>query len=108
MWLGGSYINVNISMSGGTVNPPVGPGQSPGGVQDTKPPEILRILHFTVPEKRLKTGLKCYHIMVHFYQSVNAKPAMNFKTGKGLQTTLCRLNSHTIELENSVTFIIKT
>ena len=27
-------------------------------VQGAKPPEALRTLHFTVPEKRLKTGLK--------------------------------------------------
>ena len=29
--------------------PPAGPGKRPGGVQVAKPPEDLKILHFTVP-----------------------------------------------------------
>ena len=38
-------------------------------MQGGKAPEALRTLYFTVPGKRLKTGLKHYHIMVHFYTS---------------------------------------
>ena len=32
-------------------------------------------------------------------------PALNFKTGKVLQTTLCRLNSHIFKLETIVTLL---
>ena len=40
--------------SGGALSPISGPGQSPGGVLEAKPPEAPEILYFTVLEIRLK------------------------------------------------------
>ena len=37
--------------SQGAGSPPVGPGQSPGGIQGAKPPEALKRLQCTVPKK---------------------------------------------------------
>ena len=53
--------------SWGCFEPPVGPGQHPGGggAQGPKPPEALKILHFTVP----KMGLK----LMHFCPSIVAE-----------------------------------
>ena len=52
--------------SGGTLSP-LGPGQHPSGgrAQGLKPPEALKILHFTVP----KMGLK----LMHFCPSIVAE-----------------------------------
>ena len=47
----------------GAVSPPAASGRGLVGVQGAKPPEALRILYFTVPEKGLKTRLQTllYH-----------------------------------------------
>ena len=60
-------------------------------MQWAKPPEALRILYFTVPEKGLKIRLKTlsYHGEILPVLWLFVIPALNFKTGKVLQTTHC-------------------
>ena len=60
-------------------------------MQGAKPLEALSILYFTVPGKGLKTRLKTlsYHGEILPVLRMFVIPALNFKTGKVLQTTHC-------------------
>ena len=54
----GHCSNYTAGDLGDVVSPPVSPGKSPGGGAGGQAPDALRISHFTVPGKRLKTGQK--------------------------------------------------
>ena len=56
---------------GGTVSPPAGPEQSPGGGPGAKPPEALKILHFAILKRGQKPTLRSVRQLLVYKATLN-------------------------------------